>query len=51
MALAISTVPVLTGAAADRFSRKMKAAEQKRGSVDFSKQIAEAHKILAKAKL
>jgi hypothetical protein len=51
MALAISTVPVLSGEAAKRFSEKMKISEQKRGSVDFSKQIAEARKILSKAKL
>jgi hypothetical protein len=50
MALAISTVPVLTGKAAKRFTEKMKASEQKRGSVDFSKQIAKARKILSKAK-
>lgn len=51
MALAISSVPVLTGEAAKRFTEKMKASEQKRGSIDFSKQIAEARKILSKAKL
>ena len=51
MALAISTVPVLTGEAAERFEKNMKAKDQQRGSVDFSKQIAEAKKILAKAKL
>lgn len=51
MALAISTVPVLTGEAAKRFTEKMKASEQKRGSIDFSKQIAEARRILSKAKL
>lgn len=50
MALSISTVPVLSGEAADRFSKQMKAAEQKRGSIYFSKQIAEARKILSKAK-
>lgn len=51
MALAISTVPVLTGEAAERFEKNMKAKEKQRGSVDFSKQIAEAKKILSKAKL
>lgn len=51
MALAISSVPVLHGEAADRFEKKMKASEQKRGSVNFSKQIAEAKKILSKAKI
>ena len=51
MALAISTVPVLTVEAAERFEKNMKAKEKQRGSVDFSKQIAEAKKILAKAKL
>lgn len=51
MALAISSVPVLHGEAAERFEKKMKASEQKRGSVDFSKQIAEARKILSKAKI
>lgn len=50
MALAISTVPVLSEEAADRFKKKMKEAELKRGTVDFSKQIAEARKILSKAK-
>ena len=51
MALAISTVPVLTGEAAKRFTEKMKVSEQKRGSVDFSEKIAEARRILSKAKL
>lgn len=51
MALAISSVPVLYEKAADRFEKKMKASELKRGSIDFSKQIAEAKKILSKAKI
>ena len=51
MALAISSVPVLTGEAAAQFDKKIKANEKKRGSVDFSKQIAEARKILSRANL
>lgn len=51
MALAISTVPLLTGEAAERFDKNMKAKEKQRGTIDFSKQITEAKKILAKAKL
>lgn len=50
MALAISAVPVLSGEAAERFSKKIKASEQKRGTIDFSKQIVEARMILSKAK-
>lgn len=50
MALQIASVPVLSGEAADRFEEKMAESEKKRGSIDFSGQIAMAHRIVAKIK-
>ena len=50
MALAITSVPVLKGKASDRFEALLFESETKRGTIDFSKQISEAHKILSKAK-
>ena len=50
MALAIAAVPVLTGEASDRFDQMMEQSEERRGSVDFSREIEEARAILAKAK-
>ena len=41
MALAISNIPILTGAAAATFVENAKAAEENRGSVDFSRLAAE----------
>lgn len=41
MALAISNIPILTGAAAASFVENAKVAEENRGSVDFSRQAAE----------
>ena len=51
MALKIASVPVLSGSASTRFEKKMAESEAKRGKVDFSKQIADATKILSKSKL
>lgn len=51
MALRIAAVPVLTGEASDRFDLLMEASEERRGSVDFSKEIGEARAILSKANL
>lgn len=51
MALPITVVPVLTGEAADRFSKQMKLSEHKRGTIDFNKEISEARKILSKARI
>ena len=48
MALSIASVPVLTGDAADRFEQRLQTT--KTGTVDFSKEIAEARQILSKAK-
>ena len=50
MAIAIASVPVLKGAASDRFEQQMKESESRRGSVDFTKSIETTRKILAKAK-
>lgn len=50
MAIAIASVPVLKGAASERFEQQMKESESRRGSVDFTKSIENARKILAKAK-
>ena len=49
MALSIAAVPVLTGEAADRFDQLMEKSEERRGSIDFSREIAEARAILSKA--
>jgi len=51
MALSIAAVPVLTGKAADRFDQLMEKSEERRGSIDFSREIAEARAILSKASL
>lgn len=50
MALAISSVPVLTGEVAETFIKKAEEAMKRRGSIDFSKQKAEMKAILANAK-
>lgn len=50
MALQIASVPVLSGEAADRFDERMAESEKKRGSVDFSKQIQMARRIVEKIK-
>ena len=50
MAIAIASVPVLRGEASDRFERLMRESEKRRGTVDFSKPIVDARKILAKTK-
>ena len=49
MALEIAAVPVLTGEASDRFDQLMEESEERRGSVDFSREIDEARSILKKA--
>jgi hypothetical protein len=41
MALPIGNIPILTGAAAATFVEKAKIAEEKRDSVDFTRQAAE----------
>lgn len=41
MALPISNIPILTGAAAESFVKNAEIAEQNRGSIDFSRQCAE----------
>ena len=49
MALAIASVPILTGEVSDRFDLMMEESEKCRGSIDFSKQIEQARDILSKA--
>ena len=49
MALSIAAVPVLTGEAADRFDQLMEKSEERRGSIDFSRERAEARASLSKA--
>ena len=51
MALAIAAVPVLTGEASERFEQLMEQNEERRGSIDFSREINEARAILLKANL
>jgi hypothetical protein len=41
MALPISNIPILTGAAAETFVKNAEAAERSRGSIDFTRQRAE----------
>jgi hypothetical protein len=51
MAIAIKSVPVLTGSTAKRFNQRAELALKKKHTVDFSKQIEITTKILAKAKI
>ncbi|MNY26775.1 hypothetical protein D3C86_1606420 [compost metagenome] len=51
MALAIKSIPVLQANAATKFVRNANVNSSKKGSVDFSIQVAQASKILDKAKL
>ena len=50
MAIAIKSIPTLTEKVAKTFILKADAETKKRGSVDFSKQVSSANKILEKAK-
>lgn len=51
MALAIKSIPVLKSEVASSFVRNASAQSKKKATIDFSKQSAQASKILAKAKL
>ena len=51
MAITIKPIPVLKGKAAITFNQKASKNSAKKFTVDFSKQKAEASKILAKAKI
>tara|TARA_R110002051_G_scaffold70772_1_gene127511 strand:+ start:71615 stop:71770 length:156 start_codon:yes stop_codon:yes gene_type:complete len=51
MAIAIKQIPVLKGSVAKSFVQKATKNMEKRHSVDFTKQAANAKKILEKAKL
>lgn len=51
MAIPIKVVPVLKGKAASDFILKADAALSKQGTIDFSKQVSIANKILEKAKM
>ena len=51
MALEFKTIPVLHGEAAARFVEAADEALEKRGSIDFSKQVAKARAILKRSKL
>ena len=50
MALAISGIPMLMGDEALAFRERAEETQNKRGSIDFSKQRAEMKVILAKAR-
>jgi len=50
MAIAIKSVPVLEGNIAKSFIKKADANLSKKSTVDFSKEVAIANKILSKAK-
>jgi hypothetical protein len=51
MATAIKSIPTLTEKVAKTFIRKADVETKKRGSVNFSKQVSAANKILEKAKM
>ncbi len=51
MAIAIKSIPVLKEKEAVTFTKKAAENSSKKSSVDFSKQISVANKILAKAKI
>ena len=51
MAIEIKTIPVLHGEAAARFVEAADEALEKRGFIDFSKQVAKARAILKRSKL
>lgn len=51
MAIEIKTIPVLHGEAAVRFVEAADEALEKRGSIDFSKQVAKTRAILKRSKL
>ena len=50
MAMAISSVPVLTGEVAEEFVRKAKQAEQERGTIDVSQMMQNMKAILERSK-
>ena len=51
MAIAIKSVPVLTGAVAKRFNQRAANALKNKHTVDFSEQVKITEQILAKAKI
>lgn len=51
MAIDIKTIPVLHGEAAERFVEAAETALEKRGTIDFSKQVAKAREILKRSNL
>jgi hypothetical protein len=51
MAIAIKNIPTLKDRAAKMFVKNAESASKKKGSVNFSKQVSSANKILQKAKM
>lgn len=51
MAIYIKSIPTLKGEVAERFNKRAEEAELKRGTVDFSEQVAKARRILSRANL
>lgn len=51
MAIAIKSIPTLKGDDAKSFVRSANKAENKRATIDYSKQAKEARSILGKAKM
>jgi hypothetical protein len=51
MATEIKRTPVVTGSSAEKLAKQIEENEKNRGSIDFSKQIEIAKKILSEAKL
>lgn len=51
MAMAISSVPVLTGKVAEEFVRKAQQAERERGTIDTTEMMRNMRKILERSKL
>ncbi|WP_183560624.1 hypothetical protein [Mucilaginibacter sp. SP1R1] len=51
MAIAIKSIPVLSGKAAKKFVSAADSNYKRKSTIDFSVQVEKANKILAKAKL
>lgn len=51
MAMAINSVPVLTGKVAEEFIRKAQQAERERGTIDTSKMMQNMQKILERSNI
>ena len=51
MAVYIKPIPVLTGKVAEKFEKAARESEAKRGTIDFSKEVAMTRRILEKSNI